>query len=196
VLLERFWWGSVFLVAVPVMALLLVLGPFLLPEFRDPRAGRLDLLSAGMSLVAVLAVIYGLTQTAEQGPAWAPAASIIAGLAIAAAFVRRQRRIADPLIDLGLFRGAPFDVAVATNMVAILTADGVFLFIAQYLQLVRGLSPLRAGLWTLPWAGALVAGACARRRRWSWRCRWKPRGYSPWLGGEPVRARSRSRSCP
>src|SRR6266545_4048436 len=70
VLLEWFWWGSVFLLAVPVMALLLVLGPILLPEFRDPQAGRLDLVSAGMSLVAVLAVVWGLKQLAQDGPGW------------------------------------------------------------------------------------------------------------------------------
>ena len=83
-LLERFWWGSVFLVAVPVMVLLLVLGPVLLPEFRDPEAGRLDLTSATLSLVAVLAVIYGLKQIAQDGlggcpccPSWpgSPSAS-------------------------------------------------------------------------------------------------------------------------
>ena len=66
-LLEFFWWGSVFLLAVPVMALLLVLGPILLPEYQDPDAGRLDLFSAALSLVAVLAVIYGLKQIAQDG---------------------------------------------------------------------------------------------------------------------------------
>src|SRR6266540_4504593 len=94
-LLQRFWWGSVFLLAVPVMALLLVVGPLLLPEYRDPGAGRLDLVSAGMSLVAVLAVIYGLKQLAQDGPGWPPALSIRAGLAIGVAFVRRQQRLAD-----------------------------------------------------------------------------------------------------
>src|SRR5688500_7099676 len=103
-LLEFFWWGSVFLLAVPVMALLLVLGPVLLPEFRDPEAGRLDLFSAALSLVAVLAVIYGLKQFAQDGAGWLPALSVAAGLAVGIAFVRRQRTLADPLIDLQLFR--------------------------------------------------------------------------------------------
>src|ERR671914_435224 len=82
VLLEFFWWGSVFLLAVPVMAALLALGPFLLPEFRDPGAGRLDLVSAGLSLVAVLAVIYGLKQMAQDGLEVLPILSILVGLAI------------------------------------------------------------------------------------------------------------------
>src|SRR5205823_13342130 len=86
VLLRWFWWGSVFLLAVPVMALLLVLGPMLLPEFRDPRAGRLDLVSAALSVAAVLAVIFGLKQLARDGLGWLPAVSIVAGLAAGAAF--------------------------------------------------------------------------------------------------------------
>jgi hypothetical protein len=103
-LLERLWWGSVFLPALPVMGLLLVLGPRLLPEYRDPDAGRLDLISAAVSLIAVLAVIYGLKRIAQDGLDGAAAASIVAGLAVGAGFVRRQRRLADPLIDLRLFR--------------------------------------------------------------------------------------------
>src|SRR5829696_3144907 len=71
-LLEYVWWGSVFLLAVPVMALLLVLGPVLLPEFRYPHTGRLDLFSATLSLAAVLAMIYGLKQVAQEGLGWLP----------------------------------------------------------------------------------------------------------------------------
>src|SRR3712207_2536577 len=89
VMLEYFWWGSVFLLALPVMALLLVLGPRVLPEFKDPNAGRLDLLSAGMSLVAVLAVIYGLKETAQDGLGWVSGLSVLAGVVVGALFVRR-----------------------------------------------------------------------------------------------------------
>src|SRR5256885_3413283 len=103
-LLEHFWWGSVFLVSVPVMALLLILGPMLLPEFRDPNAGRPDLSSAVLSLGAVLGVIYGLKQTAAHGPGWLPAVSIGVGSTLGVVFVRRQRELVDPLIDLRLFR--------------------------------------------------------------------------------------------
>jgi DHA2 family multidrug resistance protein-like MFS transporter len=158
-LLEHFWWGSAFLVAVPVMVLLLLLGPVLLPEFRDPGAGRLDLISAGMSLVAVLALIYGLKQIAQDGLGWLPAVSIVAGLALGGMFLRRQRTLADPLIDLRLFRISAFSTALATTTLSLLVAFGAFLFIAQYLQLVLGLSPLRAGLWTLPSSGGLVVGS-------------------------------------
>jgi DHA2 family multidrug resistance protein-like MFS transporter len=158
-LLERFWWGSVFLPALPVMALLLAVGPRLLPEYRDPRAGRLDLVSAGISLLAVLAVIYGLKAVAQDGLGPTAALSILVGLAAGAAFVRRQRRLADPLIDPRLFRGAAFDAALATNTFGFFVNFGIAVFIAQYLQLVLGLSPFEAGLWTVPYAGAFIVGA-------------------------------------
>ena len=159
VLLEWFWWGSVFLLAVPVMALLLVLGPLLLPEFRDPEAGRLDLVSAALSVAAVLAVIYGLKQLTRDGLGWAPATSIVAGLAAGFVFVRRQHRLADPLLDLRLLRSAAFTAALTTNLLSFFTGFGALLFIAQYLQLVLGLSPLAAGLWMLPASAASVLGS-------------------------------------
>ncbi|MGH2770244.1 MAG: MFS transporter [Actinomycetota bacterium] len=158
-LLEHFWWGSVFLINVPVMALLLALGPRLLPEFRDPKAGRLDLTSAAMSLAAVLAVIYGLKQIAQDGLGWAPGLSIVAGAAIGVMFARRQARLAAPLIDLRLFRVPAFGVSVATNMFGGFIAFGTFLYLAQYLQLVLGLSPLQAGLWSLPSSVGIVSGS-------------------------------------
>ena len=105
--LEFFWWGAAFLINVPVMLLLLILGPRLLPEFKDPTAGRLDIASAALSLVAILTVIFGLKQFAQEGIGWLAVASLALGLAIGVAFVRRQRRLDDPLIDLGLFRVPP-----------------------------------------------------------------------------------------
>ena len=158
-LLEHFWWGSVFLVNVPVMLLLLVLGPVLLPEYRDPDAGRLDLTSAALSLIAVLATIYGIKQIAEGGPGWHSALAILAGLGVAALFVRRQNRLDDPLIDLGLFRSVPFSAALAVNLLGFSVAFGTFLFIAQYLQLVLGMGPLEAGLWTAPSAVGFIVGS-------------------------------------
>jgi DHA2 family multidrug resistance protein-like MFS transporter len=157
-LLEHFWWGSVFLLAVPVMALLLVLGPVLLPEFRDPKAGRPDVFSAALSLAAVLSMIYGLKQMA-YGPGWLPALFIVAGLGLGIVFVQRQRVLADPLIDLQLFRAPAFSASLVTYTLATFVAFGVFLFIAQYLQLVLGLSPLQAGLWSMPGAIASIAGS-------------------------------------
>src|SRR5215207_1711979 len=158
-LLEWFWWGSVFLLAVPVMALLLLLGPILLPEFRDPDAGRLDLVSAALSVAAVLAVIYGLKQLAQDGLGWLPALSIPVGLAIGVVFVRRQQTLADPLLDLRLFRVPAFSAALTTNLLSFFVGFGTLLFIAQYLQLVLGLSPLAAGLWMLPASGGFIVGS-------------------------------------
>jgi MFS transporter, DHA2 family, multidrug resistance protein len=158
-LLERYWWGSVFLLAVPVMALLLVAGPLLLPEYRDPQAGRLDLRSAGLSLAAVLAVIYGLKQFAQDGLGWRPALWMLAGLVVGVVFVRRQQRAAEPLLDLRLFANRAFSAALATNTLGFFVTFGALLFIAQYLQLVLGLSPLRAGLWTVPSGGGFIVGS-------------------------------------
>jgi MFS transporter, DHA2 family, multidrug resistance protein len=159
VLLERYWWGSVFLLALPVMALLLALGPRVLPEYKDPNAGRLDLVSAVMSLVAVLAVVFGLKLSAQDGLGWLPSAAVLVGLVVGVIFVRRQRRLADPMIDLRLFRIQAFNAALATNLLGIFIVVGYFLFVAQYLQLVLGLSPLQAGLWSLPSAVGFIVGS-------------------------------------
>jgi MFS transporter, DHA2 family, multidrug resistance protein len=159
VLLERYWWGSVFLLALPVMALLLVLGPRVLPEYRDPNAGRLDLVSAAMSLVAVLAAVFGLKQIAQDGIGPLPVAAVVVGLVVGVLFVRRQLSLADPMIDLRLFRIQAFNAALATNLLGIFIVVGYFLFVAQYLQLVLGLSPLEAGLWSLPSAVGFIVGS-------------------------------------
>jgi DHA2 family multidrug resistance protein-like MFS transporter len=159
VLLEYFWWGSVFLLALPVMAILLALGPFLLPEFKDPKARRLDPISAAFSLAAILAVIYGIKQIAQDGFESQTILFLVVGFVLGAIFLRRQKHIADPLIDLRLFRVPAFSASLVTFMLGVFIAFGVFVFIAQYLQLVLGLSPLEAGLWTLPWALAFVAGS-------------------------------------
>jgi MFS transporter, DHA2 family, multidrug resistance protein len=159
ILLEHFWWGSVFLLALPVMALLLVLGPIVLPEYKDPEAGRLDLISAALSLVAVLAVIFGLKQMAQDGVGLVSVASIVVGLVVGTLFVRRQLSLADPVIDLRLFRIPAFSASLAVNFLTIFVAVGYFLFVAQYLQLVIGLSPLEAGLWSVPSAVGFVVGS-------------------------------------
>ena len=161
IVLEHFPWGVVFLLGVPVM---------LLPEYRDPDAGRPDLVSAGMSLISVLLVIYGIKRFAEHGPGWLPAASILAGLGVALGFVRRQRRLADPLIDLQLFKSRAFSASLATYMLGTVIAFGAFFFLAQYLQMVLGLSPLKAGFGMLPFfcgfiAGTLLVPAIVRRVR-------------------------------
>ncbi|MDX3907829.1 MAG: MFS transporter [Pigmentiphaga sp.] len=167
-LLEFFWWGSVFLVAVPVMLLLLALGPALLPEYRDPDAGPIDLASVAQSLFAVLAIIYGIKDIAQHGPGWLSAAAILAGVAVGLAFVRRQRHLAYPLLDMSLFLRPAFGAAIATYALSCLAMFGIYVFITQYLQLVLGLNPLQAGLVTVPWAlgfvlGSLFAPRLARR---------------------------------
>jgi MFS transporter, DHA2 family, multidrug resistance protein len=158
-LLERFWWGSVFLPALPVMGLLLIVGARLLPEYRDPDAGRPDLVSVALSLIAVLAVIYGLKEIAQDGLGTLPALSTTAGLVVGVSFVRRQQRLTDPLIDLDLFRVPAFNGALAANTLGFFVNFGIAVFIAQYLQLVIGLSPFEAGLWTVPYACSFVVGA-------------------------------------
>lgn len=158
-LMEFFWWGSVFLLGVPVMLLLLALGPVLLPEYRDPEAGRLDLASVALSLVGVLAAIYGLKRIAAEGAGWPAVAAVAIGLALGAAFVLRQQRIADPLLDLRLFRVPAFGVALAAHTLAFFALGGALFFIAQYLQLVLGLPPLRAGLWMVPPFVAFIVGS-------------------------------------
>ena len=159
VLLDHFWWGSVFLLALPVMALLLVLGPILLPEYRDPDAAHFDVPSAALSLISVLAVIYGVKRIATDGAELQALLPIAFGLLTGTIFVRRQRRLTDPLIDLALFRMPAFSTSMAVNMTAIFVMLGSFLFIAQYLQLVRGMSSLEAGMWLLPQSVTFVFGS-------------------------------------
>ena len=161
VLLENLPWGSVFLLAVPVMAVLLAIGPRLLPEYRDPSPGRLDLTSAALSLLAVLAVIYGIKAVAKDGAVLASVAPLLAGLGIGALFVARQRRIADPMIDLQLFRRPAFSLALGANTLAFAVVFGIEVFVAQYFQLVLGYSPFEAGLWSVPGAAAFVRNADA-----------------------------------
>ena len=164
ILLEFFWWGSVFLLAIPVMVALLILGPRVLPESRDPDAGRLDPASAIMAVGAVLAVIFGLKQVAQEGPNVLAIGAIVVGLIAGVLWVRRQRQLADPMIDLALFRLPQFNAALVVNFLAIFMAVGYFLFVAQYLQLVAGLMPFQAGLLSLPSAIAFIVGSQAAPR--------------------------------
>ncbi|MPY64266.1 MFS transporter, partial [Streptomyces spongiae] len=149
VLVEFFWWGSVFLVNLPAMALLLVLGPILLPESKNPNAGRFDLLSVPLSLAAVLPVIYGLKETAAEGWNVRYVMSVTVGLLFAALFVHRQRTSASPMIPPRLFHGHGFTPAVLLNMVAIFGMMGSAYFTTQYCQSVLGKSSLEAALWAL-----------------------------------------------
>ncbi|WP_221353564.1 MFS transporter [Streptomyces beigongshangae] len=149
-LLEEFWWGSVFLINIPVTVLILVLGPLLLPEHRDPQPGRFDFLGAVLSLGALLPVIYGIKELADDGFSWTYVAVLALGVAVGVLFVLRQRTAPNPLIDLSLFRDRGFSASIGVNLVALFAMVGFLLFATQWIQLVHGLSPLEAGLWTLP----------------------------------------------
>ena len=163
-LLEHFFWGSVFLINLPVMALILVLVPLLVRESRNPDSGRIDLTSVLLSLGAMLPVVYGIKKTATDGLAVAPVLSLLVGLALGYLFVRRQTRLSDPLIDVDLFRSRVFSVAVVTNLMVVFSLVGSLFFLTQYLQLVLGVSPMRAGLVLVPGLlVSVVAGLVAAR---------------------------------
>jgi DHA2 family multidrug resistance protein-like MFS transporter len=168
VVLEHFWWGAVFLINVPVMVALLILGPLLLPESQDPDAGAVDLLSAAMSLVAMLLVIYAIKRFAQDGFTPLPVFAAIAGVIGWILFILRQRHLEHPLIDVELFKVPAFSTSVATQLIATVTLGGMYFLVAQYLQLVLGLDPLRAGLALLPatvtgFVGTVVAPILVKR---------------------------------
>jgi DHA2 family multidrug resistance protein-like MFS transporter len=172
-LLERFWWGSVFLLGVPVMVLLLAAAPAVLPESRDPHAGRLDLTSVLLALTTVLPVVYGLKVLAADGWRTTAVAAVLVGVAMGVLFVRRQHRLDDPMLDLTLFRERAFSIGLSVNLGGAVVMSGTFLLLTQYLQLVQGLSPLLAGLWTIPMQVAMVISSIltphlARRWRPGW----------------------------
>ncbi|WP_328879024.1 MFS transporter [Streptomyces sp. NBC_00299] len=149
VLVEHFWWGSVFLVNLPAMALLLVLGPLLLPESRNPSPDRFDWLSVPLSMAAVLPVIYGLKEIPSEGFNVRYVVSITVGLLFAALFVHRQRTAASPMISPVLFRGRGFAPSVVLNLVCMFGVMGSAYFTTQYLQSVLGKGALEAALWAL-----------------------------------------------
>ncbi len=149
VLLEHFWWGSVFLINTPAMVLLLMIAPILLPEFKAPALGRFDLLGSVLSLAAVLPVIWGIKEIAAHGVDALPVIAIVVGLLMGVAFLQRQRTAAYPMVELGMFRNRAFSGALAANTIGMLALVGNAVFMTQYLQLVLGLSPLKAALWAL-----------------------------------------------
>ncbi|WP_415915927.1 MFS transporter [Speluncibacter jeojiensis] len=158
-LLEHFWWGSVFLINLPVMVVLVTLAPWVIPESRDPNPGRFDLISAGLSMVAMVPIVYAIKEIAMHGFSWGRAAFALVGLVAGWAFVRRQRRLAAPLLDVTLFRRPAFSTAVLTNLLSVFALAGVMFFGSQYLQLVLGYRPLEAGLLMLPEMLASVVSA-------------------------------------
>ncbi|MFF8844386.1 MFS transporter [Streptomyces sp. NPDC015127] len=159
VLLDHFWWGSVFLINVPAMLLLLVLVPVLVPEFKDPAPGRFDLLSVPLSMGAVLPVVYGLKEIAAEGYRPLPALCITVGLAVGYVFVRRQRSRDDAMISRTLFQKRGFGSGIVLNTVAMFAVMGSAYFTTQYLQSVLGMGPMEAALWSV--VPSLAVGVAA-----------------------------------
>jgi MFS transporter, DHA2 family, multidrug resistance protein len=160
VLLEKFWWGSVFLINVPVIAIGLIAVTVMVPESRDPRPGRIDIGGVLLSVAGLTALVYGIIDGGEHGfgrPAvWA---WTVGGLAILAAFVAWERRSKHPSLDVKLFGNPRFSAANGAVGLVFFAAMGVFFFMPFYLQLVRGYSPLQTGLLILPFALAQLAFA-------------------------------------
>jgi MFS transporter, DHA2 family, multidrug resistance protein len=157
-LLEHFWWGSVFLISTPFMVALLVLAPLLVPEYRNPQAGRFDVLSSVLSLAAVLPVIYGIKEVAADGASTARVATIVAGVLLGAVFVWRQRTSRNPMVDLAMFRQRAFAGSVGANLAGMFGMAGFAIFTTQYLQSVLGMTPLAGALWSLlPSVGVAIA---------------------------------------
>jgi DHA2 family multidrug resistance protein-like MFS transporter len=156
VLLQYFHWGSVFLINIPVMLALLIAAPFLLPEYKNEGGEKLDLLSVALSLGSVLPIIYGFKHMAADGFAPRQLLAIAAGLLVGVLFVRRQKRLVHPLIDLRLFRIPAFTASLIVNLAGVFFVFGVFLFQNLFLQLVLELSPLEAALWSVPSALAFT----------------------------------------
>ena len=157
-MLDHFWWGSALLIGLPIMAVLLLVGRFVLPEYRNQRAGRIDVSSVLLSLAAILPAIHGLKQLASHGADWSAVAGLVVGAVFGGVFVRRQRRLADPLVDVRLFTRQTFSVTLGSMATYSMLSGAVMLFLAQYFQLVKGMSPLAAGIALVP---AMITSAIA-----------------------------------
>ncbi|MBB1501796.1 MFS transporter [Propioniciclava sp. MC1683] len=157
-LIEQFWWGSVFLINAPIMLVFVLACALLVPESRDPHPGPFDPASALLVIAGLLGVVYAL-KTAVKDPSWPVALTLVGGVALLWVFVRRQRRLANPMIDVRLFTEPGFSGAVTTNVLAVFALVGAMFFLPQYLMLVHGMNPALAGMWLLPLAIATVVGA-------------------------------------
>lgn len=155
-LLEHFAWGSVFLIAVPVLIPLLVAAPLLVPESRDPNPGRIDLLSILLSMATMIPVVYAIKSLAVDGPSLTAAAWALLGFGMGYLFVRRQLRAATPMLDMALFKRGSFSGAILVNLLSVVALVGFLYFVSQHLQLVLGLSPMVAGLALVPGMVAMI----------------------------------------
>lgn len=155
-LLEHFAWGSVFLIAVPVLIPLLICGPLLVPESRDPHPGRIDPVSILLSMAAMVPVVYAIKSLAVEGPSLVAGGWALLGIAMGVLFVRRQNRAEVPMLDMALFRRGSFSGAILVNLLSVVALVGFLYFVSQHLQLVLGLSPMVAGLALVPGMAAMI----------------------------------------
>ncbi|KQB83583.1 MFS transporter [Corynebacterium oculi] len=158
-LLEHFWWGSVFLINIPVILAVVILGAWLLPESRNPSPGPFDLISSALSMLAIIPLVYTVKQLGGGSFGPVPAAILAVGLLSGYLFIRRQRRVDSPMIEVDLFKNPAFSGAVLVNLISVFALSGALFFYSQYLQLVRELSPFQAGLAELPVAIAAMLAA-------------------------------------
>ncbi|MGD7003387.1 MFS transporter [Corynebacterium halotolerans] len=149
-LLEHFYWGSIFLMAIPVMLPLLVFGPVVIPESRDPHPGPVDPVSILLVLGTMTPLVYGIKQLAAAGLSPVPVAAIALSLALGTAFVRRQLGREEPMLDVRLFQRPVFSGAIGANLLSVFSLVGFLYFVSQHLQLVSGHSPMTAGLMLVP----------------------------------------------
>ncbi|WP_432970181.1 MFS transporter [Dactylosporangium sp. CA-233914] len=149
-LLEHFWWGSVFVINLPNMLLVLVSVALLVPESRNPDPGRFDLASAALSVAAIVPMVWAVKHAFNTGIDAAGLLATVFSIVAAVIFVRRQRTLRTPLVDVTLFARRAFTGTVLASMVAVFAFSGLLFFFSQYLQLVRGYSPLQAGIRELP----------------------------------------------
>ncbi|MGN6428011.1 MAG: MFS transporter [Leifsonia sp.] len=155
-LIEHFWWGSVFLLAVPVLIPLLVLTPLLVRESKDPAPGPVDVPSILLSLITMAPIVFGIKELAVHGFAPVPILAILVGTAAGALFVRRQLRRPVPMLDMRLFRRPAFSGAVVINLLSVVSLVGFLFFVSQHLQLVLGMPPVQAGMVLLPGLATMI----------------------------------------
>lgn len=160
-LLEHFAWGSVFLLAVPVLVPLLAFAPFLVPESRDPAPGRLDPLSIVLSMATMIPIVYAIKQIAVDGIGVAAVLWALLGFGMGFLFVRRQLRAESPMLDMALFRRGSFSGAILVNLFSVIALVGFMYFVPQHLQLVMGMSPMTAGFALVPAMAAIIVAGLA-----------------------------------
>ncbi|MFF3229042.1 MFS transporter [Nocardia suismassiliense] len=168
-LLYEFWWGSLFLINVPAVLVVLAVAPFLVPEYREPEAGPLDIVSVGLFAAAVLPLVFALKRAAATGVDLATTATAVVGVGMLVWFVRRQRELPTPLLDLSLFRRRSFTTAIAAASVGALSWAGMSYLTCAYRQSVLGWNVLGAALLGIPMATAVFVAAVAGVRvgsRW------------------------------